>query len=69
MARDKSKDDKYFNCSEEYEFQYVSGLYSQKQTVYDFLKRKCISGIINYLTHKEVYKLIQEELGYPIPVD
>ena len=30
MARDKTKDDKFFNCSEEHEFEYVSGLSCQE---------------------------------------
>lgn len=41
MGRDKSKDDKYLNCSEEYELNYVAGLYTDRQRVYDFLKKKC----------------------------
>lgn len=68
MARDKAKDDKHFNCSEEHEFNYVSGLYpNNKQQVYNFLKLKCSQKVINYSTHKEVYQLIHQELGLPMP--
>ena len=67
MARDKSKDDKYLNCSQEYELNYVAGLYTDKQKVYDFLKKKCSEGKIKYSTHKRVYELIRRELGYSIP--
>lgn len=68
MGRDKSKDDKLFNCSQEYEYDYVSGLYSDSQIVYDFLQEKCADKTIYHSTHDEVYKLIEDELGYSIPV-
>ena len=68
MARDKTKDDLYFNCSQEHELNYVSGLYPQKNKVYEFLKKKCSEGKIKYYTHKQVYELIKSELGYSIPV-
>jgi len=67
MARDKAKDDKYFNCGQEHEFDYVSGLYAEKEKVYDFLKKKCSDKTISYSTHLEVYKLIEKELGYSTP--
>ncbi len=68
MARDKKKDDKFFNCSEEHEFAYVSGLYQNKSKVYDYLKKQCKpGGKISYSTHMEVYKMIKDDLGYPIP--
>jgi len=68
MARDKSKDDKYFNCSQEHEINYVASLYTNTERVKQFLKDKCRQGVIKYSTHMQVYKLIQDELGYPIPV-
>ncbi len=67
MARDKAKDDKYFNCQQEHELNYVAGLYSQRQVVLDFLKKKCAIGALKYATHYHVYKLIKDELGYSIP--
>lgn len=67
MARDKAKDDKYFNCNQEHELNYVSGLYNQKQVVYDFLVKKCRDNAIRYSTHKDIYYLIKEHLGYQIP--
>lgn len=67
MARDKSKDDKYFSCEQEHELKYVSGLYIQQQQVYTFLKQKCADNAIKYSTHHQVYKLIQDKLGFPIP--
>lgn len=67
MGRDKSKDDNYFNCNQEHELNYVSGLYVQKQKVYDFLKESCKNGTIKYMTHKALYQLIKDKLGYEIP--
>jgi hypothetical protein len=51
-------DHKYFNCSEEHEANYVASLYNNKsnQTV----KEKCDSNEINYSTHDEVYKLLED---------
>ena len=67
MARDKAKDDKYFNCGEEHEKKYVSSLYDNKTAVYNFLVSSCANGKISYSTHMKVYQLIKENLGYPIP--
>ena len=63
MARDKAKDDKLFNCSQEYEHRYVYNLYEgNEETVKEFLKEKCVDGTIKNFTHMEVYKLIEKEL-------
>jgi len=67
MARDKSRDDKFFNCQEEHENGYVSGLYSDSETVKAFLEQKCKNNEIKYSIHKEVYQLIEDELGFPLP--
>ncbi|MDY0180726.1 hypothetical protein [Aliarcobacter skirrowii] len=68
MARDKARDDKFFNCKQEHEDGYVAGLYgSNKDKVSAFLSKKCSDNIIKYSTHKEVYSLIKEELGYSLP--
>jgi hypothetical protein len=68
MARDKVRDDKYFHCSEQHEFNYVAGLYDESDKVRDFLKKRCDDRTINRSTHLEVYQLIKGELGYDIPV-
>jgi hypothetical protein len=68
MARDKSKDDKYFNCSQEHERKYVASLYQDEAGVNKFLIKKCQDGTIHYWTHMKVYELIKKDLGYPIPV-
>jgi len=67
MARDKARDDKFFNCQQEHEDHYVSSLYSDNIIVSMFLQRKCKSNEIKYSTHKEVYELIEGKLGFPIP--
>ena len=64
MAQNLSRDQKFFNCSEEHELKYVSGLYSESQKVYDYLVSNCKSGKIKYSSHAEVYALIKNELGF-----
>ena len=54
MGRDKSRDDKYFNCSEEYEHTYVANLYPGFQAeVLTFLKQKCANNTKNYTNNKK----------------
>ena len=50
----------YFNCSEEHEHTYVSGLYVEKADVKQWLKDKCADGTICYTTHKELYKMLDD---------
>jgi hypothetical protein len=69
MGRDKAKDDKLFNCSQEWELNYVAGLYIEKQIVLEFLKDNCKKGTIKDFTHMEVYKLIERKLGYAVPIE
>lgn len=70
MARDKAKDDKLFNCSEEHERNYVATLYgaNRKSNVLTFLTTGCNNKTIFHSTHLEVYKMIKAGLGYEIPV-
>lgn len=67
MARDKAKDDKYFNCDQEHEFTYVSNLYIDSDKIHSFLKNQCSSNKIKYSTHTKVYQLIKDEFGYSMP--
>ncbi len=67
MARDKAKDDKLFNCSQQHELKYVASLYPDHKMVLEFLILRCADGTITNLTHKQVYELIHRELGFPIP--
>ena len=68
MGRDKARDDKYFNCSQEHEDHYVANLYPNPERVSDFLEAACQLNEIKYSTHMEVYQMIKEKLGYDIPV-
>lgn len=67
MARDKSKDDKFFNCSQDHERSYVANLYSDSNKVNQFLLQKSADGTIKYFTHMKVYELIKKHLNFPIP--
>jgi hypothetical protein len=57
-----SKEYSEFNCSQDHEHAYVAGLFENKttQTVRDFLKEKCASKELHNSTHKEVYKLLED---------
>ena len=68
MGRDKAKDDREFNCHQNSELNYVSGLYKERIIVKLFLVEKCNSKLIKNFTHMEVYKLIELKLGYAIPI-
>lgn len=69
MGQDKATDDKYFNCNEGHEFDYVAELYpGNEQNVRNFLIKKCASGEINNSPHMAVYELIKAELELDIPV-
>lgn len=71
MAKNKARDDKFFNCNQEKDYDekdYVARQYPEHyEEVYEFLKRKCKNKQIHYSTHAEVYQLIEDELGYPSP--
>lgn len=68
MARDKSKDDKLFSCSQSWEIDYVASLYgTNKEKVAEFLKKRCEDGTIKNFTHMQVYQLIKKEFEYSIP--
>jgi len=57
-----SKEHDKFNCDQDHEANYVSGLYKDKtnKTVKEFLAEKCDSNDINNSTHAEVYKLLDD---------
>lgn|GEM_PF-590576 len=68
MARNKAKDDEFFNCSQESEHNYVAGLYSIERipSVCTLLTNGFENGSIHYSTHFKVYTLIKENLRYPM---
>jgi hypothetical protein len=67
MARDKRKDDQYFNCREIHELHYVTSLYEEAAVVRKFIIGQCQTGQIAYRTHNDLYALIERELGFPKP--
>lgn len=67
MTRDRSKDEELFKCSFRHELEYVAGLYEHKYTVLAFLSNLCDGHQIYYSTYQEIYELIEEEFGFPIP--
>ncbi|WP_339538280.1 hypothetical protein [Pseudomonas sp. RA_15y_Pfl2_54] len=67
MARDKAKDDKYFNCTQTHEADYVASLYPHaKDEVKTFLALACLNKTLHNSTHKEVYELIEKKLGHSL---
>jgi hypothetical protein len=67
MWRDKEKDVKEFKCHQDSELNYVARLYNDKIIVKAFLIGKCKMRSIKYFTYMDIYKLIEKELGYPVP--
>jgi hypothetical protein len=69
MARNKARDDKFFNCEQDYEIDQVASHYGpNKQAVVIFLKRSCVTKVISNSTHMQIYQLIKNTFDYPIPV-
>lgn len=69
MARNKARDDQFFNCEQDYEVDQVASHYgANKQTILIFLKRACVTKVVSYSTHMQIYQLIENTFGYPIPV-
>ena len=67
MARSKSNDRQVFTCDQPHQLNYFSHLYDQNEDVEKFLRRHCANGTIDKKTHIEVFKLVEKELGLPIP--
>ena len=67
MERDKARDDKFFGGSTYHEINYVVSLYDAKKEIREFLKKRYDEKVINYMSHREVYQLIEKELGYKMP--
>lgn len=53
-------DQKYFNCSEDYELDYIAGQYADTTAVKQWLKEKCADKTIRYSTHDQLYTLLKE---------
>ncbi|MEX0595518.1 MAG: hypothetical protein WD512_03380, partial [Candidatus Paceibacterota bacterium] len=61
--------DKFFNCTDQHEIDYVVGLYEDRVGVRELLTKRCADGTIHYSTNLKVYQVIKDELGYDIPVE
>ena len=69
MGRDKAKDDRMFNCNQEHEHSQVASHYgANTEKVLKFLKDSCARDDIYRFTHAQVYQLIKDKLGFPVPV-
>jgi hypothetical protein len=65
--RDKVKDHEEFKCNRDSELELVAQLYADWVSVKAFLIGNCNKKAIKYFTYMDVYKLIEKELGYPLP--
>ena len=68
MARDKDKDNQYFNGSKD-EINYISNFYGEKRLkVRGFLVAGCEKGgIKRNTTNMQIYEMIKTVFGYGIP--
>lgn len=55
-----NNDQKYFNCSEEHELDYVAEQYADTAAVKKWIKEKCADKTIHYSTHDRVYALLKD---------
>ena len=67
MARSKANDKQVFSCQEPHQLNYLTHLYDNDKEVENFLRRHCAIGTIENKTHMEVFKMVKNELGIPIP--
>ena len=67
MSRDTQKDDQYFNCREIDELNDLAALYEHRLVVRKFIINRCQTNRMSYRTRKDVFALIEKELGFPKP--
>lgn len=54
-----ASDNKFFNCSEKHEVEYLAGKFSEsKDLVIAKIKELCKTKVIHYSTHKEAEQLL-----------
>lgn len=58
-----SRDQDYFNCTQDHELNYVAGLYKESKEVKLTLIKLCSNNKIHYSTHADVYAIL-DELGF-----
>lgn len=63
MTTGKARDDKFFNCSQDSERDYVKKLYAgHEQQIEDYIKEQCKVGKIHYTSHEKLYQMIYDDL-------
>ncbi|TLX74134.1 hypothetical protein E9993_13630 [Labilibacter sediminis] len=67
MARSKQFDNQVFKSAQTHVLNYLTHLYDKSELVESYLRRKCAIGTIEEKTHLEIFTMIEEELGIPIP--
>ncbi len=67
MARSKSFDNKSIKCDQAHSINYFSHLYGKDEKVERFLRRHFALKTIHDKTHIELFRMIEKELGVPIP--
>lgn len=55
-----NRDNKFFNCSEEHELNYVAGKYEDREKVKEFIRQKCADKTIHYWTQEKLAQYLAE---------
>lgn len=68
-ARDRSKDQRLFECTEFAQLNAIVELYStrRKSIVRKFLMNAIADNTIYQSTHMEIYELVKKHLGFTVP--
>lgn len=53
-----NKELEYFNCDEDYEHDYVAGLFEETKKVKKWLEENCENNTINNTTHMDLYQML-----------
>ena len=53
-----TKEFKYFNCDEDYEHDYVAGLFEETKQVKKWLEENCENNTINNTKHMDLYQML-----------
>ncbi len=53
-----TKEFEYFNCDEDYELDYVAGLFEETKKVKKWLEENCENNTINNTKHMDLYQML-----------